>query len=185
MKTIGFTTALVAAMLGLVGCSTTYTLRMQAVSLINDNSSASPKLAKRQYSKIMVIPPVSKDPGAFDTEINFFEREFLKHDITVITAAITGRLAATQTEESKTKGGIALSEAERVLIMARETGANAYLQVGKFTWLEDVPTTRYFILDPGSTEYREVKLSEYQTWQGKKRAYTSPWLTFVGKLWVN
>lgn len=181
-KTIGFMAALIVAALGLVGCSTTHTLRMQAVSLVRDNSSASAKLAARKYSKIMVIPPTSRDPGQFDTQINFFEREFLKHDITVITAAITGRLSATQTEESKTKGGTQLSEAERVLIMARETGANAYLQIGQFSWDDDTPTTRYFILDPGSTDYREVKSDEYQSWTKKKRAYTSPWLTFVGKL---
>jgi hypothetical protein len=152
----------------------------------NDATSVSPQLASMNYRKVMVIPPSGTARGAFDKVINLFEREFLRNGITVISGAITGRVAMKEMGEEDTsrRGGSHLSDAERALIMAKETGADALLQIGQFDWSGSQVDSRFFVLDTrqGATAFREATLDEYQAWTGMKRSFQSEMITFIGRL---
>lgn len=178
--------ALAAAALALAGCGSSYQLRMKPTLDPNDETVTTPILSSHRYGKVMVIPPSGTARAQFDTEINLFEREFLKNGITVISGAITGRVVLEAPGEGAEKKGEAardLSDAERALIMAKKTGADAILQIGQFGWSSEEARSRYFILDESKgRNYQEVVQSDYMDWKGKKYTFSSPVLTFIGRL---
>lgn len=90
-------------------------------------SSFSPEL--RGFSRVMVLPPSGTARGGFERELSLFEKHFLDAGVTVISPAITGRVVGIG---GKDESAQALSDAERALLMARQTGAQAILQVGTF-----------------------------------------------------
>jgi len=178
-------------MLVATGCASRWTMNMSPELPLKDDSSVSPQLKEKKYTKIIVIPPSGTARGQFDREINFFEREFLNHNLTVISSAVTGRVVLElkgSDGEKKEEGAQGLSDAERALVMAKKTGADAILQIGTFS-RTGLRKCRYFIGDkgqanPGSppTELREVSLKEYENHQGAKIAIMGQWLEFVGRL---
>jgi len=171
----------------LVGCSTTYTLRMHPTIDPKDTSSISPKLKSKKFNRIMIMPPSGTARGTIDNVISLFEKEFIKSGITPINGAVTGRVVMQhqgEKQETKDENAQNLSDVERALIMAKETGADALLQIGQFEWSKVAYSTRYFIADPkdNSATYREVNLEEFQSWPYLKLDYKSPWFTFIGRL---
>jgi hypothetical protein len=180
----------------LAGCTAKYTLNMSPEMPIKDETSVSPQLKEKKFTKIMVIPPSGTARGQFDREINFFEREFLKHNLTVISSAITGRVVLEvkgAEGEKKEEGAQGLSDAERALVMAKKTGADAILQIGAFGWAGR-KTCRFFVANKAapsgatgtgskpSTAMREVSLKEFETWPEVKYSFSEQWLEFVGRL---
>nr|MBI3614119.1 hypothetical protein [Nitrospirota bacterium] len=151
-----------------------------------DESAVSPKMSQKKYTRLMVIPPSGTSRGQFDHQIALFEREFLKNGTTIISGAITGRVVA-ESENSLGKEGrtgrvIDLSDAERALVMAKDTGADAILQIGAWQFSDAVPS-RYFILDSDKGDrFSEVQLAEYRSWTKEKFLFPSRILHFVGKL---
>jgi hypothetical protein len=174
-------TVLLAGALMVCGCTTHYQLNMSASLSPNDETVISPKLSEKKYSRIMVIPPSGTARGQYDKEIALFEREFLKSGITVISGAITGRVVLdAEGGKSKSESAAQLSDAERALIMAKETGADAILQIGQFEWNEG--QTRYYLADPGSGSHKEVNLAAFRASNENKISFPSQYLTFVGRL---
>lgn len=164
------------------GCANSYTLRMQHSLTPKDSSVVSPRITQKMYRRIIVIPPSGRSLEQFDPVINYFEREFMKNGITVISSAITGRVVF-ESGEKRVEGATPLSEAERALIMAQKTGADAILQIGRWQWSESDKKTRYFILDEDDSEsYEEVSLPKYRSWEGKKYHFYSPVLYFIGRV---
>ena len=81
-----------------------------------------------------------------------------------------------------------LSDAERALVMAKDTGADAVLQIGTFNW-QGRRNCRYFVGGKGvsnpnapPSELKEVTLKEYESHTGHKLAFSGMWLEFVGRL---
>jgi hypothetical protein len=176
--------------LALAGCGYKYTFRMEPELPIRDETSVSPQLKEKKFSKIIVIPPSGTARGQFDREINFFEREFLNHNLTVISSAVTGRVVLElkgNEGERKEEGAQGLSDAERALVMAKKTGADAILQIGTFAW-QGRRNCRYFVGagaaagSQSASELREVSLKEYESHQGARMPISGQWLEFVGRL---
>jgi len=172
----------------LTGCATNYTLHMRPYLPPRDTSSLSPKLKDKKYSRIMIMPPSGTARGEFDNQISIFEKEFIKDGITPINGAVTGRVVMElqgDQKEKKDESAQNLSDVERALIMAKQTGADALLQIGQLEWSKTQYFTRYFVVNPvsGTNELKEVSLAEYSASQTPpKKAYQSPWLTFIGRL---
>lgn len=176
---------LAVCVLLLSGCAS-YQLQMSPSLAAVDESAVSPKLSQKKYTRLMVIPPSGTSRGQFDHQIALFEREFLKNGTTIISGAITGRVVA-ESENSLGKEGrtgrvIDLSDAERALVMAKDTGADAILQIGAWQF-SDAVASRYFILDSDKGDrFVEVQLAEYRSWTKEKFLFPSRILHFVGKL---
>lgn len=168
------------------GCSTTYTLKMKPDLDIDDGTVVSPHIQNKKYKHIMVLPPSGTKRGQYDPEVALFEREFLKNGITVISGAITGRVVYEETKDVKKRveGATPLSDAERALVMAKKTGADAILQIGSIQWIEANGIGRHFILNPedDKREYLEVPLKQFRNWDNVKIKFPSQWLHFVGRL---
>ena len=176
--------------LAIAGCGYKYSFRMEPDLPLRDETSVTPVLKDKKYSKIIVIPPSGTARGQFDREINFFEREFLNHNLTVISAAVTGRVVFElkgNEGEKREEGAQGLSDAERALVMAKKTGADAILQIGTFAW-QGRRNCRYFIGAGGNagsqtpSDLREVTLKEYESHQGARMPISGQWLEFVGRL---
>ena len=76
----------------LPGCGTTYTLKMKPALELEDRTVVSHIIKKKNYKRIMVLPPSGTKRGQYDPVVALFEREFLKNGITVISGAITGSI---------------------------------------------------------------------------------------------
>jgi uncharacterized protein (DUF1919 family) len=142
---------------------------------MRDNSVSTKDLETAKYKKIMVIPPQGTVRGEFDSNVATFEREFLKKGVTVISAAVTGRVVLESAGKEEKGGQVAvnLSDAERALVMAKQTGADAILQIGLFKWNDSV-ATRFFIRGNDTYEYKEVTKQDYRTAdQVRKISYRS------------
>jgi hypothetical protein len=168
------------------GCATKYTLTMKAHREPFDTSALSPQLSKKSYSRIMVMPPSGTKRGEFDSMIALCEQVFIKKGITPINGAITGRVVLqvpSQSGKEKNESAKNLSDVERAFIMAKETGCDAILQIGQFETSAATPT-RFFVAGRKAKPalFREVTEEDYQGRSGPKRAFTSRWITFIGRL---
>jgi hypothetical protein len=168
------------------GCSTTHYLTMKADGQPTDDSAFSPRFKEKKCTKVIVMPPSGTARGEFESQIVLFEREFLRHGMTVISGAITGRVVmeeGVKADEKKDEVANHLSDLERALIMAKKTNAEAILQLGEFRWTPDSKWTRFFIAtkEPES-RFREVSADEWKNWNDLKWSFSSAQLVFVGKL---
>jgi len=159
------------------GCATTHNLTMKADLPPIDRSVLSPKLKEKKFTKIIVIPPSGTVRGTFEPKIVLFEREFLRQGMTVISGAITGRIVMDAVDKPNEKKGEAardLSDMERALVMARNTGAEAILQLGEYKWDLTEKLWRYFIADAvKDSDFRETDNKE---WKDINRWVTvKPW----------
>ena len=169
----------------LASCSTIYQLDMSPEREPVDETVEAPALRGKQYSKVMVLPPSGTKRGQFDPQVAQFEREFLRNRLTVISGAVTGRVVFDDTEDenNRVEGASPLSDAERALVMAAETGADAILQIGRFEWSTNPRSGRFFVIDPATeSAWREVSFEEFQNWGLTKLQFPADQLTFVGRL---
>ena len=146
---IGRSLLKIALLVGLVvACIPPVTpLIISSGSRAADETARSPGLAKKSYRRIMVLPPSGDVKGAFELQLNLFERSFLQRNVTVISPAVTGRAAIEHINplnpQTTTGGGGGLTDAERALILAKQTGADAMLQVGTWQWIFEVGARCY------------------------------------------
>jgi hypothetical protein len=146
-----------------------------------DVSALQPDLAKKMYSKIIVLHSSGTDSSRFETIVAGFEREFLRHGVTVISGAVTGRVVLdVEKSERKTEAAAQLTDIERALVMARRTGAEAVLQIGAYERLPLVEA-RYLVHAKGSG-IRETDRETYLAWPGDRTYLSSGASLFVGKL---
>jgi hypothetical protein len=207
--------AVVLVCLFMTGCASFSSLRMPATLPPTDHSSISPKMKDRKLDKIMILPPSGTERGKFDTQIAGIEKIFIRKGITPINGAITGRIVMNvegERGQKKEESAQGLSDAERAMILAKESGADALLQIGKFDWSSSAKETRFFVHEannvcneatkaqydnfgghkriegkkylvcPTVESFREVPQGEYDGFTGQKKAYQSTWLTFIGSL---
>ena len=162
------------ALFFLAGCSTKATLSMSARKPPIDKSVVSVKMSEKKYSKIMVIPPPGISRGEFETRLVWFEREFLKHGVTVIANAVTGKVVS--------EGTAGLSDLERALVMANDSGADAILQISSFSWDREVCDTRFFIMT-SKERFEEVSAEQYENCtSGFAKAFPAFELKFTGRV---
>ncbi len=157
-----------------------------------DESSVSPSLQTGDFSRIMIVPPSGTAGVEFQENLAAIERSFIARGLTVISSAITSRviLEDETRDRERASQGLQLSEVERALLLAKESNADAVLQIGAWSWLgsEDVDHgRRYFVEDPGSKTFREVDQYEYDAARmaddgGLTRWFGSGVLAFTGRL---
>lgn len=175
--------ALALAAVTAAGCHSAYMLRMDELPPI-DETTLSPKLGGRKYAKVMMIRPSGEAGKEFDAVVPMFEAEFLRQGITVISGAITGRVVLKEAVRGEGgQGATQLSDIERALVMAKETGAEAIVQIGTWGWTEASQPFRYFVADKGTRSFRECSVDEWKEAPSSTRwTFGSPRLDFVGKL---
>ena len=150
-----------------------------------DNSIVSKNRPKKEYSRLMIIPTAGTEAGDLDAaSIALIEREFLRHGMTVIAGAVTGRVVGNMGQESSEKiaEAIILSDVERALVMAGESGVDAILQL-ELDWHSEAIDSRFFGYDEDSS-FVELTGVEY-TESGKyvaRMALKSRLLWLTGRL---
>lgn len=158
------------AVLGMVSaCSSVPVLKMEASKAPIDDTVTSPAFKFGSLKKLMVISPAGAAAGKYDAVIGTFERELLRGGVTVISGAVTGRVAGDA------------SDVEKALVLAKKSGADAILQLGEWAWTKEAPNRRFFVFD-GAKAYKEVSGPEYQASNAMKYGFPSSELRFVGRL---
>jgi len=147
------------------------------------------KVVAKKYSKVMVLPPSGVVRGEFESRIQLFEREFLKHGVTVIVGAVTGKvILAGAVDDRKDESASQLSDLERALIMAEKTGAEAVLQIGTFAWADELIPSRFFIQADKRAPFREVSedvfldFTSKNPFQPNSMQYPANELRFTGRV---
>jgi len=166
----------------------TYSLKMKAEVPPRNESVTAASLAAKKFNKYMIIPQQGTVRGAYDAQIALLESGFIKIGTTVVTAAVTARSVVDVNKKSEkccdSGATIAsLSDVERALLMAKESGADAILQIGAFEWskTEGMPA-RYFIRENDKAYYSEVAQKKYLDFVGYKYLFNADRLVFIGRL---
>lgn len=166
------------------GCtSVTYELRAEPLTAVEDQSASSANLAQRSYRQVMVLPPSGSERGQFDTNLAVLERALLRRGLTMIAPAVSARVVFNEDQPSgaQRRGGSELSDLERILIMARESRANAVLQIGELG--DQGAARRLFVATPGVAPLREVTPGEWNRAAPAWRwALEAPVLRFTARL---
>jgi hypothetical protein len=144
-----------------------------------DETSASKDLGSKAYTRIMVIPPEGSAPGKFDAYMNRIERGFMNSGIAVISSAITGRVVMEGEGLQKSETAQTLSDAERALVLAKRSNAQALLEIGSLDWTARQPCRWFLLKDDG---YEEVDKHEFDSWKERKIHLETPMWVFVGRL---
>jgi hypothetical protein len=109
---------------------------------------SAPVATKAQVSAIIVLPPRGSERGQ-RSELADLERVLLGKGFRVISSGITGRVASGPVE-ARADEASRLSDLERALILAKNSNADALLQVGEIGF---EPTERYFTLLEGDKSH--------------------------------
>jgi hypothetical protein len=121
-----------------------------AAGALRDRSA--PTVTKAQVSAVIVLPPRGSERGQV-SELADLERVLLGRGFRVISSGITGRVASGPVE-ARADEASRLSDLERALILAKDSNADALLQVGEIGF---VPAERYFTLLEGDLRhFKEV-----------------------------
>lgn len=137
-------TILVVSLLSM-SCSTPLVARVRIKDgAVRDRSAMRPTGGGPHVRSLMILPPTGSSRGDFDEYMHEFERAFLARGLKVVSSAVTGRVV----QERKNESAAQLSDLERALILARETGADAVLQIGALS--AKGTSTRYFCGEDGA-----------------------------------
>jgi hypothetical protein len=165
------------------------TLSMEPVSpAYVDESSVSPSLQSGIFERIMIVPPPGSGGIDFQENLAAIERSFISRGITVISSAITSRVILDEQRRDRpgSESGLQLSEVERALVLARNSNADAVLQVGVWEWSGAEASdhgTRYFLEDIQGTSFREIDRTEFEQAGGRlTQLYAGDVLGFTGRL---
>ena len=182
---------LVLTCLPLAACGGSLALNMTPRSpAFVDESSVSPRLQADPFQKIMIVPPSGSAGVEFQENLAAVERSFIARGITVISSAITSRvILEDQTRDhQRSESGLQLSEVERALLLAKQSNADAVLQIGTWEWVDSDASAygwRYFVQDKASKTYVEAGQDEFNEAPVRKllrRRYGSAVLGFTGRL---
>ncbi len=152
----------------LAACGGSRTLELTPISpSFVDESSLSPALSNGGFPRIMVVPPSGTAGVEFQESLAAIERSFIARGITVISSAITSRVILDDQirDNRRAESGISLSEVERALLLAKESNADAVLQIGTWAWQgadESRFGYRYYVLPKGMAFFNEVDQSEWE-----------------------
>lgn len=93
-----------------------------------------PKQVERRFGTMMVLPPRGSDRGQV-SELADVERVLLAGRIRVISSGVTGRVVLDQSG-SRVETAANLSDLERALVLARNSNAEALLQIVDIGWTD-------------------------------------------------
>ena len=127
-------TAVVMSVLVTAGCAHSLSTTVPVGARSRDRSVAAPALREKAITSVMVLPPSGTVRGQFERVLNLVERAFLERGVTVITPAVTGRVAGRDAPGEPRREAASLTDLERALIMAGKSGVDAVLQVGEYEW---------------------------------------------------
>lgn len=138
-----------------------------------DESSLSPTLKAGTFDRIMIVPPSGSAGVEFQENLAGIERSFIARGITVISPAITSRviLGDETRDRQRAESGLQLSEVERALLLAKQSNADAVLQIGSWQWIDASASdhgARYFVEDKKAKTMVEVAQDEYESAPTKK-----------------
>ena len=185
--------SLILASVGLLtacgGGPSVLTMRPVAPAYV-DESSLSPRLTGGNYGRIMIVPPSGSAGVEFQENLAAIERSFIARGIAVISPAITSRvvLGDDQRDRQRVQQGLALSEVERALLLARDSNADGVMQIGLWQWVSEDQSdlsARYFVEDESTKSFDEVDEVTYEeaaTRDVLRRAYRTDVLGFTGRL---
>ncbi len=147
------------------------------VDPISDNSVSSKY--KKNYRRIMILPPSGSSGGEFSTYITRIESTFIKSGLVPISSAITGRVAKDKSGDDTSKT-IQIPEIERVMLMAKSSKTDAVLQIGS---IEDGSNcSRFFLLDNKKKLFEPTTYENYKESEFQKIKLCSPSVTLSAKL---
>jgi len=164
---LGLRVLLVSALALLTACGGPMTLQMSPRSpAYVDESSVSPRLQTGSFDRVMIVPPSGTAGVEFQENLAAIERSFIARGITVISSAITSRVLLDDPtrDRQRTELGIQLSEVERALLLAKESNADAVLQIGTWEWVDPDQSDlsrRYFVQDKATKSLPEVTRADY------------------------
>lgn len=172
------------------GCGgTLVTLSMAPLSpAYIDQSSVSPSLQSGIFDRIMIVPPSGQGGVDFQDNMAAIERSFIARGITVISSAITSRVILDEQgrERSRPESSLQLNEVERALVLARDSNADAVLQIGSWRWMDSDASDdsgRYFVEDVRGTAFTEVDQLAFENAADRLTyAYEGQVLGFTGRL---
>lgn len=171
---------LALAVTSLGACSQMHTLRMPAQDGWDDDSALSVSASEKSFQHIMVLPPSGTARGVFEAQLANIEAEFLRRGLTVYTPAVTARAIVPDLEKDRDfQTSQQLSDVERALILAKESNAEAILQVGSFEWIPNA-VERHFIHDGNAI--LSVSAETWASYRGWKRRFVADGLEFTGRL---
>ena len=162
---------------------------------LHDASVVSPRLAERDYKRIMLVPPSGVSGPEFDAGLAGAELALMRLGVELISPAITGRVVAGDegVSDGSSDGSLALSDLERALVLAERSNASAVLQIGELTiqqpaklGMDMLPSAgqaghRYFILGDDDS-LREVGPGVYESSATGRWRFSAPVVTFTAKL---
>jgi len=168
--------ALLAAFVATVGCAHVPSVTLTKELPLYDRSAVKPLASTQRVSSVMVVPPSGSDSSRYESQISSLEAELMRNGVRVISGAVTGRAI-----ECRSVATARLTDLERALVMARETGADAILQIESLGVIEKV-ASRYIVLERGADEAQEVGRDDFAASTGAKAALSSGALHLVGRL---
>lgn len=172
--------ALIASLLA--ACAQVHTLRIEAEDHLIDDTAVSPRVAERGYRRVAVMPPPSSGDEDDDAlALASLEAEFIRHGLEVYTSALspTALAAASEGDVPDVAETEQLSQVERALLRARQTNAQALLQIKALKWSDD-QVSRYFVLDGDAII---LTSKDFYTWHdGFGRYLKFPGVVFQGRL---
>jgi len=142
-KFIGF------VFLGAALCGCTATLSVPPDTILDRSA---PATRKPPVSALMVLPPRGSERGQ-RSDLSDLERFLLEKGFRIISSGITGRVASGPSEVRADESS-RLSDLERALILAKNSNADALLQVGEIGFSD---AERHFVLPDGErANFKEV-----------------------------
>lgn len=152
-----------------------------------DQSSVSPSLQSGIFDRIMIVPPSGAQGEQFQDNMAAIERSFIARGITVISSAITSRVILDEQGRERNRAeGLQLNEVERALVLARDSNADAVLQIGSWRWIEadgSDHSGRYFVEDVRGTAFTEVDQLAFENAADRLTfSYQGEVLSFTGRL---
>jgi hypothetical protein len=149
-----------------------------------DRSALASSFSRKAVQTIIIIPSSGIAHGEYERAVAFLERELLSRNVRLVSSAVSGRIVSetTGTGESKTESGTPLSDTERLLVLAKKTGADAILQIGSLKW--DSTICGLFVLNKDSDQpsFRPATPAEFEAFPGPKIPISCPLLVFSGRL---
>lgn len=113
------------------GCSSTASITLMPAA---STDLTVPRQTEKRFATMMVLPPHGSERGQV-SELAPIERVLLSSGVRVISSGVTGRVVLDQAG-NRVETATNLSDLERALVLARNSNAEALLQVIEFGWTD-------------------------------------------------
>jgi len=135
-------------------------------------------LAAKNYQAGMVVPPLEEKVATLQELTDKWDTALIESG----TRAISSAPAMGFREAVRAAGAASDPQAMSHAIAAvKQSGADFVFVIDRFDWSADERPTRFFVGD-GETDFKEVDMAGYQSWEGAKYAFSSPVFELEGKV---